>query len=32
MSEAEIIKGLMLKLADENVNIMALSKRRGFKN
>ncbi len=32
MSKEEIIKGLMLKLEDENINVMALSKRIGFKN
>ena len=32
MSEEEIIKGLMLKVKDENINVMALSKRIGFKN
>jgi len=31
MSESEIIQGLMLKLAEENINVMALSKRIGFK-
>ena len=32
MTPEEIIKGLMLKLEDENVNVMALSKRIGYKN
>ena len=32
MSKEEIIKGLMLMLEDENINVMALSKRIGFKN
>ena len=32
MSEKEIIEGLMLKLKDKNINVMALSKRIGFKN
>ena len=32
MSEKEIIKGLMLKLAEENINVTALAKRIGFKN
>jgi hypothetical protein len=32
MKEKEIIKGLMLMLAEENINVMALSKRIGFKN
>jgi hypothetical protein len=32
MSEEEIIKGLMLMLADENINVVKLSKRIGFKN
>ena len=31
MTESEIIEGLMLKLAEENINVMALSKRIGFK-
>jgi len=32
MSKEEIIKGLMLKLSDENINVTALVKRIGFKN
>ena len=32
MSKEEIIKGLMLMLKDENINVMVLSKRIGFKN
>jgi len=32
MDKEEIIKGLMLKLKDENINVMALAKRIGFKN
>lgn len=32
MNEKEIIKGLMLKLAEENINVTALAKRIGFKN
>ena len=32
MSEKEIIKGLMLMLEDEEINVMKLSKRIGFKN
>jgi|TARA_R110000796_G_scaffold272_1_gene1031 hypothetical protein len=32
MDDKEIIKGLMLMLADENINVMKLSKRIGFKN
>ena len=32
MSEKEIIKGLMLMLEDEEINVMSLSKRIGFKN
>lgn len=31
MSDREVILGLMLKLEEENVNVMALSKRIGFK-
>ena len=31
MSKEEIIKGLMLMLEDEDINVMALSKRIGFK-
>tara|TARA_R110000822_G_scaffold2180_7_gene10605 strand:+ start:26 stop:175 length:150 start_codon:yes stop_codon:yes gene_type:complete len=32
MSKEEIIKGLMLKLANENINVTTLVKRIGFKN
>jgi hypothetical protein len=32
MTEKEIIQGLMLKLADENINVTTLVKRIGFKN
>jgi hypothetical protein len=32
MEDREIIKGLMLMLADENIDVMKLSKRIGFKN
>ena len=32
MSELEIIKGLLLMLAEEEIDVMALSKRIGFKN
>jgi len=32
MSKEEIIKGLMIKLADENINVTALAKRVGYKN
>jgi hypothetical protein len=32
MSKEEIIDGLMLKLADENINVTSLTKRIGFKN
>ena len=32
MEDVEIIKGLMLMLADENIDVMKLSKRIGFKN
>ena len=32
MSKEEIIKGLMLMLEDENINVMGLSKRIGFGN
>jgi hypothetical protein len=32
MSDREIIEGLMLKLADEHVNVMALSRRIGLEN
>ena len=32
MEEKEIIEGLMLMLADEDINVMKLSKRIGFKN
>ena len=31
MSEREIILGLMLKLEDENINVIALAKRIGYK-
>ena len=32
MTEKEIIKGLMLMLAEENIDVMNLSKRIGYKN
>ena len=32
MTDKDIILGLMLKLADENVNCLKLSKRIGYKN
>jgi len=32
MSDQEIIAGLMLKLADEEINVSALVKRIGVKN
>tara|TARA_R110000796_G_scaffold58413_6_gene134975 strand:+ start:3496 stop:3639 length:144 start_codon:yes stop_codon:yes gene_type:complete len=32
MDELQIIKGLMLMLEDENINVMKLSKRIGYKN
>jgi len=32
MEHIEIIKGLMLMLEDENIDVMKLSKRIGFKN
>jgi hypothetical protein len=32
MDTEEIIKGLMLMLEDENIDVMKLSKRIGYKN
>ncbi len=32
MSKDEIIEGLMLMLADENIDVMELSGRIGYKN
>ena len=32
MTKKEIIKGLMLMLAEENIDVMNLSKRIGYKN
>jgi|TARA_R110000782_G_scaffold911_2_gene3310 hypothetical protein len=32
MSKDKIIEGLMLKLADENIDVTSLAKRIGFKN
>jgi len=32
MTDREIIVGLMLKLEEENVNVLALSKRIGYSN
>jgi len=32
MSKEEIIEGLMLKLADETINVTSLAKRIGLKN
>ena len=32
MDKIEIIKGLMIMLEDENIDVMKLSERVGFKN
>jgi hypothetical protein len=32
MTKDEIIEGLMLKLANENIDVMKLSRRIGYKN
>jgi len=32
MNDKEIIEGLMLMLRDENINVLKLTKRIGYKN